>query len=152
MVDPREEFRDMIRELAQEEIKNILKNEDIYQNIMGTIVEIGNNNTYSVDVVTTIVNNVINNSGTKLNIGDTVIVNEKYGSNYSNCYITAKTGSSLKNVEDTEEEIDKKINNVNSAVSDINTRIGTDVYLRISGSGLQYSPNNGKSWYTLSTK
>lgn len=100
MIDPREEFKDIMRELAQEETRNILQNEDIYQNVMGTIISENENDTYTVDLVSTTLHNIINQTGVKLKKGDTVMVSEKYGSNYSNCYISAKAGGSTTTVDE----------------------------------------------------
>ena len=63
MIDPREEFKDIMRELAQEETRNILQNEDIYQNVMGTIISENENDTYTVDLVSTTLHNIINQTG-----------------------------------------------------------------------------------------
>ena len=108
MLNPQDEFRDIIRELAQEETKRILQNEDLYRNIMGNIVDIKANGKYDVDIATTVLHNIINQSGTKLSLGDGVIVSEKYGSNYANCYISAKTSTSddvQNNIKDVENNI-----------------------------------------------
>lgn len=100
MIDPREEFKEIVRELAQEETKNILQNEDIFRNIMGTIVGVKENNKYDIDIITTTLTNIINQSGVRLKIGDSVIIAEKCGSNYSNCYISAKAGTSANTLDD----------------------------------------------------
>ena len=91
MIDPREEFKDIIRELAQEEVKSILQTEDFYRCIAGTVVTV-NGNRCSVDIVTTILKDILNKSGEEIQVGDTVLVMDKYGSNFSNCFISVKNG------------------------------------------------------------
>ena len=149
MLDPREEFKNIIREIAQEEAKNLLQTEDVYKSVLGTVIGVGENGTYQVDIVTTILNNIINISGSKLNLGDTVIVNEKFGSNYANCYISGKTGQSSKTIEDTEKETNKKIDETNkkmeNQISNIFFRIKPGTTTRI-----EYSIGGDGIWHTLS--
>lgn len=145
MIDPREEFKDIIRELAQEETKNILQNEDMFRNLMGTIVGTGDNNRYHVDVVTTIVKNVINQTGIKLNIGDTVVVAEKYGSNFSNCYISAKAGGTTSTLDDAfenEQKISSQVNDINSQLGEVSFKVDSKT------NRLKYSLD-GENWIVL---
>lgn len=128
MIDPREEFKNIIRELAQEETRNILQNEDIYQNVMGVILEEKENNTYKVDIVTTILDNVLNQSGIRLKKGDSVLINMKYGSNYSNCYITAKAGTSLNTIDDTidkEQELSSQLGGISFSIVENRLQVTT---------------------------
>lgn len=123
MINPQDEFRDIIRELAREEAGNLLQTEDVYRNIMGSVVAVKDNNKYDVDIVTTILHNVINQSGNRLKPGDGVIVAEKYGSNYSNCYISSKTGKNEKTIEDTEETLNQQLNNLKFSVDSDNKKL-----------------------------
>ena len=88
-----DDFTEIIRELAREEVKNILKEEGFCRTMTGQVIDTDNKGGYSVDLVDTVVNNIINKSGESLNLGDTVTLTEKYGSNYSNCYISVKNAS-----------------------------------------------------------
>ena len=119
MIDPREEFKNIVRELAQEETKNILQNEDIFRNIMGTVVRVGENNKYDVDIVTTTLKNIVNQSGVRLKIGDSVMIAEKCGSNYANCYISTKAGVN----ENTLDDVFDGINNSSSSLAALEKRI-----------------------------
>ena len=88
-----EDFAEIIRELAREEIKNFLKEEGFSRTLTGQ-VSASKDGKYSVDLVDTVINDLINKSGESIKEGDTVTVTEKYGSNYSNCYISTKNASS----------------------------------------------------------
>ena len=55
--------------------------------------------------------------------GDGVIVAEKYGSNYSNCYISSKTGKNEKTIEDTEETLNQQLNNLKFSVDSDNKKL-----------------------------
>ena len=86
------EFDELIREIVQQEIQNYMKNEMIFRGITGQIIKVNEDGTCSVDIVTTILNNIENKSGSDLQVGDSVTLSERIGSNYSNCYIAIKNG------------------------------------------------------------
>ena len=87
-----DDFTEIIRELAQEEVKNILKEEGFCRTMTGQVVATSDGK-YSVDLVDTTVNDLLNKTGESIKPGDTVTITEKYGSNYSNCYISTKNAS-----------------------------------------------------------
>lgn len=86
-----EEFKELIKDIIQDEIFSYLKNNNYYQLITGKIVEIQNNR-YSLDIGDTFITDVVNKSNVSLEIGDTVTIMVKTGSNYSNCFILCKNG------------------------------------------------------------
>lgn len=86
------EFDELIREIVQQEIQNYMKNEMIFRGITGQVTKVNDDGTCSVDTVTTVVNNIENKSGSDLQVGDSVTLSERIGSNYSNCYIAIKNG------------------------------------------------------------
>ena len=87
-----DDFRELLHSLAQEEINNILKNNNIYKSHVGQIIA-KNNEQYDVDIFDTILHNIQNKSNQSLSIGDSVTVFEQYGSNYQNCFIMIKNNS-----------------------------------------------------------
>ena len=87
-----DDFRELLHSLAQEEINNILKNNNIYKSHVGQIIS-KNNDQYDVDIFDTILHNIKNKSNQTLSIGDSVTVFEQYGSNYQNCFIMIKNNS-----------------------------------------------------------
>ena len=97
------EFDELIREIVQQEIQNYMKNEMIFRGITGQVIKVNEDGTCSVDIVTTILNNIENKSGSKLVVGDSVTLSERIGSDYSNCFINVKNGHQ----EQEEEEEDK---------------------------------------------
>jgi hypothetical protein len=86
-----QEFKELLSEIIQDEIKTYLKNNNYYQLIPGKIVEIKNNR-YSLDIGDTFITDVVNKSGVNLKLQDTVSIMVKTGSNYSNCFILCKNG------------------------------------------------------------
>lgn len=86
------EFDELIREIVQQEIQNYMKNEMIFRGITGQVTKVNDDGTCSVDTVTTVVNNIENKSGSKLQVGDSVTLSERIGSDYSNCFINIKNG------------------------------------------------------------
>lgn len=86
------EFDELIREIVQQEIQNYMKNEMIFRGITGQVTKVNDDGTCSVDTITTVVNNIENKSGSKLQVGDSVTLSERIGSDYSNCFINVKNG------------------------------------------------------------
>lgn len=99
------EFDELIREIVQQEIQNYMKNEMIFRGITGQVVKVNDDDTYSVDIVTTVLNNVENKSGSSLAIGDSVTLSERIGSDYSNCFINVKNGHQKSELKETAKEI-----------------------------------------------
>lgn len=109
MTNEYDEFKELIQELVQQEVQEYLKNEYIFRGITGQVVNIKEDGTCTVDIVTTILDNIENKSGTKLSIGDSVTLSERIGSNYTDCFINIKNGHYNKEKEsDTLTENEKK--------------------------------------------
>ena len=96
-----QEFRELIRLIAKDEIHKQLIKENIFVSCTGIITGItheneNKDNPYSqqcnVDIVFSVLTNILNKSGEYLQIGDTVTVLQKKGSNYSNAFIAYKHG------------------------------------------------------------
>jgi hypothetical protein len=92
-------FMDTIRRMIDDGIDKKIKQEGFFKAYTGTVISatLPSQTDFfqqkcSVDIVFTIIDNLLNKSGQKLQLGDTVTVMEKYGSNYSNCYISVKNG------------------------------------------------------------
>ena len=92
-------FMDTIRRMIDEGIDKKIKQEGLFKAYTGTVISatLPSETDFfqqkcSVDIVFTTIDNLLNKSGQKLQVGDTVTVMEKYGSNYSNCYISIKNG------------------------------------------------------------
>ena len=87
------EYSEIIKELAAEEVKRVLREENFYRAIIGTALNAcADGGKCSVDIVTTTLNNVINKTGKTIPKGATVTIMERYGSNYANCYISIVNG------------------------------------------------------------
>ena len=87
-------FREILQSLAQEEVNNVLKNNNIYKSHVGQIIAKNQDNEqYDVDIFDTILHNIKNKSNQELSIGDSVTIFEQYGSNYQNCFIMIKNNS-----------------------------------------------------------
>ena len=104
------EFQELINDIIKTEIQKFLKNEYIFRGVTGKITKVNGDNTYSVDIVTTILNNIPNKSGTSVSLGDSVTLLDRYGSNYSNCFIFIKNG--YQDSEPTKEEVTKQTEDV----------------------------------------
>ena len=85
-----QDFMNEIKSLINQEVDNKLKNNGFYRCIPAIIIYANENSTFNVDAIDTTINNLMNKTGEELKIGDSVLVMEKYGSNYSNCFIFAK--------------------------------------------------------------
>ena len=90
------QFMENLKVIINEEIENILKEKGVYQTYSGQIIDIKNNGSNpfqqfcSVDLIFTTVKLILNKTGELLQIGDSVVVFEKAGSNFSNCFIAYK--------------------------------------------------------------
>ena len=134
------EFDELIREIVQQEIQNYMKNEMIFRGITGQVTKVNDDGTCSVDTVTTVVNNVENKSGSKLEVGDSVTLSERIGSDYSNCFINVKNGhqdSELTFKEEFEKEFGNWIAQVDYVVE--------KVLSWSEGTITVYNPNTGRT-------
>ena len=90
------QFMDNLKNIVNEEVENILKEKGVYQSYAGEIIDVKSNgdNSYqqlcSVDLIFTKVKLILNKTGQFLKEGDSVVVFEKAGSNFSNCFIAYK--------------------------------------------------------------
>lgn len=86
------DFNEVLHDMITMEIKSYLKNEYIFRGISGIIKKKNEDGTYSVDIITTVLDNIKNKTNIELSVGDSVTLLEKIGSNYSNCFIFIKNG------------------------------------------------------------
>jgi hypothetical protein len=109
-----DDFSDLIREIIREEIKVFLAEEGFNRTIAGEVLDVTEDGKYDIDLVDTKVSGLLNKSGESLKKGDTVMVTEAYGSNYSNCYISTKNASSnsptVNDLEGSVKTLEKNIN------------------------------------------
>lgn len=90
------QLRENIKGFVKTEIENYLKDNNFYCTHSGVVIDVGEETTNpyeqvcAVDLVYTQVKSLLNKSGQVLNIGDTVLVFEKIGSHFSNCFIAFK--------------------------------------------------------------
>jgi len=91
------QLRDNIKNFVQVEIENYMKKNNFYCTHSGTVIDVSEgkeDNPFQqicgVDLVYTQVKSLLNKSGQSLKIGDSVIVFEKVGSHFSNCFIAYK--------------------------------------------------------------
>lgn len=90
------QFMENLKSIVNEEVENILKEKGVYQTYSGQIIDIkgDNENPFqqlcSVDLMFTKVKLILNKTGQCLQVGDSVVVFEKTGSNFSNCFIAYK--------------------------------------------------------------
>lgn len=92
-----EDFREIIRKMIKEENEIFLKENNFYTSYTGTITGVSTDvfpftQVCSIDLIFTQLTNILNKSGELLEVGDTVTVLERYGSNFSNCFIGYKNG------------------------------------------------------------
>lgn len=92
-------FMNTIRRMIDEGIEKKIKQEGFFKPYTGTVISatLPSETDFfqqrcSVDLVFTKIDNLLNKSGQKLQVGDTVTVMERYGSELSNCYISLKNG------------------------------------------------------------
>ena len=85
-----DEFKSLIQDMVTEGIQSKLKEDYMFRGISGQIKGINEDGSCTVDVVTTVLNNIKNKSGVTLSVGDSVTLLERVGSNYSNCFIFIK--------------------------------------------------------------
>lgn len=87
-----DEFKELMQDLIKEEIQQYMKSEYLFRGVSGTIKSINEDGSCTVDIVSTVLNNIKNKTGIELSVGDSVTLLEKVGSNYSNCFIFIKNG------------------------------------------------------------
>ena len=85
-----DEFKELIQDMVTEGIQSKMKEDYIFRGISGQIKKINEDGSCTVDVVTTVLNNIKNKTGVNLSVGDSVTLLERVGSNYSNCFIFIK--------------------------------------------------------------
>lgn len=85
------ETDELIRSIVRQEIKNFMKQNGFFRSVSGVVTGTSNGK-YDVDVVDTKLSQILNESNSEIKVGDTVTIFDKFGSNYSNCYIAAKNG------------------------------------------------------------
>lgn len=90
-------FRANIKTIIDEEVHKILQQKNLYECHTGTIIDAfpaKSDDPYkqkcNVDLFFTQLNNVANKSGELLLPNDSVVVFEKIGSHYSNCFVAYK--------------------------------------------------------------
>jgi len=86
------EFQELINDMIEKKFNQLLKENNIYQTVSGKIIANSTAGKYDVDLGDTTIKSIYNRTGQSLEVGDAVLVNVKCGSNYSQCYITEKTG------------------------------------------------------------
>ena len=119
-----EEFKELIKDIIQDEIASYLKNNNYYQLVTGKIVEIKNNR-YSLDIGDTFITDVVNKSNINLKLGDTVTMMVKADSNYSNCFILCKNGDNNYNGEKQDSIMASSITNLNNKVAELQKSLNT---------------------------
>ena len=111
MLNDFENFREIIRSIITEENTLFLRKNNIFTSHTGMVTKIvhsgqktlGEGETTisiedpyqqscDIDLIFTTVSDIINKTGEVLKVGDTVTLLEKYGSNFSNCFIAYKNG------------------------------------------------------------
>lgn len=85
-----DEFKELIQDMVTEGIQSKMKEDYIFRGISGQIKKVNEDGSCTVDVVTTVLNNIKNKTGVELSVGDSVTLLERMGSNYSNCFIFIK--------------------------------------------------------------
>ena len=86
-----EQFAELIDEIVENKIQSYLKDNNYYHLVTGKVVA-KNDDRYTIDLGDTFVSDILNKSGTIINIGETVTLMEKAGSNYSSAFILCKNG------------------------------------------------------------
>ena len=87
-----DEFKELMQDLIKDEIQQYMKDEYIFRGISGTVKSIKEDGSCTVDIVSTVLNDIKNKTGVELAVGDSITILEKVGSNYSNCFIFIKNG------------------------------------------------------------
>lgn len=85
-----DEFKELIQDMVTEGIQSKMKEDYIFRGISGQIKKVNKDGSCTVDIVTTVLNNIKNKTGVDLSVGDSVTLLERVGSNYSNCFIFIK--------------------------------------------------------------
>ena len=105
------EFQSLLQEYIQEEVEKILRQEYLFQGITGIITDVNGDNTYTVNIVTTTLYNVKNKTNLELSIGDSVTLLNRYGSNYTDCFIFLKNGEQSTTFKDDINNVKEYIDN-----------------------------------------
>lgn len=92
-----DEYQEILKEIIDEMVEQKLKDSNFFRALTGVVIhEYDNGNSYDVDIIDTKLSKVSNKTGQKIPIGATVTILERYGSNYSNCYISIINGNNNK--------------------------------------------------------
>lgn len=132
-------FQYIIEQTVDKKVKEILKNEELYRSHTGVIVENLGNDKYSVDIITSVVSNIYNKSGQNLSVGDTVIILEKYGSNFADCFILTKTKDNAYPSYAKQNDVDSLVNKVETLENQLN------------GLYFSFTPGTGEFYVTTDT-
>ena len=85
-----DEFKELIQDMVTEGIQSKMKEDYMFRGVSGQIKKVNEDGSCTVDIITTVLNNIKNKTGVDLSVGDSVTLLERIGSNYSNCFIFIK--------------------------------------------------------------
>lgn len=88
-----ETFYEAINNFTSTSIDTFIKENDFYRFVVGAITRKQKNGTFIVDIGDTTISNVVNKSNRVLEIGDTVTILDRFGSNFRNCFILCRNGA-----------------------------------------------------------
>ena len=114
-----QKFYSIMDEFVIKTIDFFIKDNDFYRFVVGEVTRKQKNGTFMVDIGDTTISNVINKSNCILEVGDTVTILDRFGSNFRNCFIVCRNG-----VEESLEE--RLLNRIQQLESDID-KLKSDV-------------------------
>ena len=114
-----QKFYSIMDEFVIKTIDFFIKDNDFYRFVVGEVTRKQKNGTFMVDIGDTTISNVINKSNCILEVGDTVTILDRFGSNFRNCFILCRNG-----VEESLEE--RLLNRIQQLESDID-KLKSDV-------------------------
>ena len=88
-----ETFYMAIDEFVNKAIDSFIKENDLYRFVVGIVIRKQRNDTFIIDIGDTTISNIVNKSNCIIEVGDTVTILDRYGSNFRNSFILCRNGN-----------------------------------------------------------
>lgn len=88
-----ETFYMAIDEFVNKAIDSFIKENDLYRFVVGIVIRKQRNDTFTIDIGDTTISNIVNKSNCIIEVGDTVTILDRYGSNFRNSFILCRNGN-----------------------------------------------------------
>ena len=116
-----QKFYSIMDEFVIKTIDFFIKDNDFYRFVVGEVTRKQKNGTFMVDIGDTTISDIVNKSNCIIEVGDTVTILDRFGSNFRNSFILCRNG----NENSLEERLLIKIQQLESDIDKLKSDIAT---------------------------